>query len=275
MTESNSSLNRMLAVLDAFTCSKYAWTVDELAARFGYTAASTYRYVKALCRAGLLIRLPRGLYAVGARVIELESLIRETDPLTQVGGAILHELVEETGCDVLLSNVYGDHLMNVFHQVGVESLDISYFRGRNLPWFKGSPSKAVLGFLPRARVRHLFEATFGSAVDEARWTAVVKELKAIRKAGYCISRGELDPNVTGFAAPVIFDNEVMGSVSLTCSTKRATILNQDSIASSLKSNCLELARRLSASEIGLVEAASHADDGLGAALAGQGDRRRC
>ncbi|MGK5078780.1 IclR family transcriptional regulator [Janthinobacterium sp. HLX7-2] len=249
MTESNSSLIRMLAVLDAFTAKKYAWTVDELAGHFGYTVASTYRYVKALGNAGLLIRLPRGVYVVGGRVIELEALIRDTDPLTQVGGAILQELVNETGCDVLLSNVYGDHLMNVFHQPGVEALGLSYFRGRNLPWFKGSPSKAVLAFLPRARVRHLFDATFGAQADEAQWTAAVKELRAIRKAGYCVSLGELDPDVVGFAAPVVLENDVIGSVSLTCSRKRARLLNQESIGNSLQTQCAELARRLSASDM--------------------------
>jgi DNA-binding IclR family transcriptional regulator len=261
MTESNSSLVRMLALFDAFTSEKYAWTVDDLAAHFGYTGASTYRYVKALCKAGLLTRLPRGIYVVGARVIELESLIRETDPITQVGSPILRDLSKVTGCDVLLSNVYGDHLINVMHEAGVEPLELSYLRGRNLPWFKGSPSKAVLAFLPRARVRQLFEKTFGTQVDEESWAAAVKELRAIRKAGYCMSLGELDPDVMGFGAPVILENEVIGSVSLTCSTKRARFLNHETIGNSLKIHCIELVRRLSASEIPATGRDSPADEG--------------
>ncbi|MET0858898.1 MAG: helix-turn-helix domain-containing protein [Telluria sp.] len=249
MTESTSSLARMLALLDAFTSERYAWTVEDLAAHFGYTAASTYRYVKALSKAGLLIRLPRGIYVVGARVIELESLIRETDPVSRVAQSILQDLVTETGCDVLLSNVYGDHLINVLHVHGVEALDLTYSRGRNLPWFRGTPSKAVLAFLPRARLRQLFVTTFGPVLDEEHWAAVAKELKAIRKAGFCISLGELDPDVIGFGAPVILENEVIGSVSLTCSAKRARFLNQEIIGNALKTHCAELARRLAANDM--------------------------
>ena len=249
MTKPNSSLARMVALLDAFTPARYAWTVDDLAANFGYTAASTYRYVKALSNAGLLMRLPRGIYVIGARVIELESLIRDTDPVTQVARQILRELVEETDCDVLLSNVYGDHLINVAHEPGVESLGLSYMRGRKLPWFKGAPSKAVLAFLPRARVRQLFESTFGAQIDEGHWVEIVKELKGIRKEGYCISVGELDSNVVGFGAPVVLDGEVIGSVSLACSAKRANLLNHESIGNSLKIQCVKLARLLSNNDV--------------------------
>ena len=56
--ESGSSLARMLAVLDFFTLQRYEWTVEELSEATGYTASSTYRYVRALGRAGLLARLP-------------------------------------------------------------------------------------------------------------------------------------------------------------------------------------------------------------------------
>ena len=249
MNESNSSLVRMLAVLDAFTSAKYAWTVEELAGHFGYTAASTYRYVKALCKAGLLLRLPRGLYVVGARVIELESLIRQTDPITKAGLPILQDLARETGCDALLSNVYGSHLVNVAHEPGVVSLELSYLRGRSLPWFKGAPSKAVLAFLSRNRVRQLFETTFGAPADEEYWPAVLKELRAIRKTGYCISLGELDPDVIGFGAPVILEDEVIGSISLVCSTQRARFLNLETIGNALKLHCAALACRLSSSEM--------------------------
>jgi DNA-binding IclR family transcriptional regulator len=251
MNESNSSLVRMLAVLDAFTPAKFIWTVEELVAHFGYTPASTYRYVKALCKAGLLLRLPRGLYIVGARVIELESLIRETDPVTKEGRPILQELARETGCDALLSNVYGNHLVNVVHEPGVEALELSYLRGRSLPWFKGAPSKAVLAFLPRARVRQLFEAASSLPVSEERWVAAVKELRAIRKTGYCISLGELDPDVIGFGAPVILEEEVIGSVSLVCSTQRARFLNRETIGDALKLHCAKLASRLSGSAMSL------------------------
>lgn len=238
----SSSLTRMLALLDAFTSERFVWDVESLAARFGYTTASTYRYVKELCRAGLLVRLPRGLYVIGARVVELESLIRDTDPVTRAGAPLLHSLARETGCDALLSNVYGNHLLNVAHEPGIESLNLTYLRGRGLPWFKGAPSQAVLAFWPRARVRQLFDEVLGSDATESQWLGVWAELRAARKRGYCISRAELDPGVVGFAAPVLLEGEVLGSLSLACSIARAELLNAQALGRILQGYASRLAQ---------------------------------
>ncbi|WP_296555533.1 helix-turn-helix domain-containing protein [Pigmentiphaga sp.] len=243
MTESASSLGRMLTLLDAYTHDRYAWTVDDLASHFGFTPSSTYRYVKELCAAGLLIRLPRGVYVVGARVVELESLIRETDPLTRASQPILRGLAQETGCHVLLSNVYGEHLLNVAHEPGIEPLELTYMRGKSLPWFRGAPSLSVLAFWPRARVRKLFEQTHAGA-DEQTWNATWANLKAIRKAGYAISHAGLDPDVIGYGVPVIVEDEVIGTISLVCSKQRGEFLNGAALGVVLQQKSREISARL-------------------------------
>ncbi|MBX6318665.1 helix-turn-helix domain-containing protein [Pigmentiphaga sp.] len=243
MSEGSSSLGRMLALLDAYTHERYAWTVEDLAAHFGFTPSSTYRYVKELCQAGLLIRLPRGRYVIGARIVELEALIRETDPVTRASQPILRELAQETGCHVLLSNVYGEHLLNVAHEPGVEQLELTYLRGKSLPWFRGAPSLSVLAFWPRARVRRLFEQLHPDA-DEQAWDAMWAKLKAIRKAGYVISRAGLDPDVIGYGVPVMLEDDVIGTISLVCSQQRGEFLNGAALGAVLQQKSRELSARL-------------------------------
>ena len=247
MTESASSLGRMLALLDAYTHERYAWTVDDLASHFGFTPSSTYRYVKELCQAGLLIRLPRGVYVVGARIVELESLIRETDPVTRASQPILRELAQATGCHVLLSNIYGEHLLNVAHEPGVEPLELTYLRGRSLPWFRGAPSLSVLAFWPRARVRKLFEQTHPGAGEQA-WDATWARLKSIRKAGYAISHAGLDPDVVGYGVPVLLEDEVIGTISLVCSKQRGEFLNGPALGAVLKQKSRDISARLQQAE---------------------------
>ena len=243
--DTGSSLEKMLALLDAFTHQRHAWTVEDLSTHFQLTPSSTYRYVKELCKAGLLIRLPRGVYVIGARVVELEALIRETDPVTQAGRPILDELVRETGCHALLSNVYGDHLLNVTHVPGIEPLSLTYLRGRSLPWFKGTPAKSIMAFWPKARVRKLFEAHCDGRVDEAQWEHTWEALRAIRKRGYSVSHGELDPGVVGYGAPVLVEEEVIGSISLVSSKERARFLNEEAIGDVLKKRSHQLGMALS------------------------------
>jgi DNA-binding IclR family transcriptional regulator len=235
----------MLALLDAFTPERYVWTVEAIAAHFGYTHSSTYRYIRELSRAGLLVRVPGAGYVIGARVVELDSLIRETDPLTKICAPILTRLARRLGCDALLSNVYGDHLINVVRVEGADNLDLDFVRGRRLPWFRGSPSMAILAFLPRKRIRRLFDDHMEGASSKEHWRKVLAELKHIAQTGYCISEEGLQTNIVGYGAPVIVDGEVLGSVSLAFSKERVAMLNSEAVGKMLVDGCAECVNALS------------------------------
>ncbi len=241
--ESGSSLARMLAILDLFTVDQFEWSVDELAEALDYTSSSAYRYVRELCRAGLLARLPGATYVVGAKVIELEVLIRRVDPVAKAAAPILRELATQTGCACLLSSVYGDHLINVAHENGIEKMDLTYVRGEPLPWFRGAPGRAVLAFMPLARVRKLFnkyEVQAGGR-DQADWNDVKRSLKQVRSAGFCVSEGELDAHAIGFGVPVIPEDEPIGSISLACSRERREFLDPAGIGELLTARSRDLA----------------------------------
>lgn len=244
---SGSSLVRMLAILDRFTLERFEWTVDELSEATGYTASSTYRYVRALGKAGLLARLPGGTYVIGAKIIELETLTRRVDPVATTAQPLLQELARQTGCACLLSSVYGDHLINVAHEPGLEAIDVTYVRGEPLPWFRGAPGTAVLAFMGSARVRRLFDRSeAGSSADAAdTWKAFRARLKAIRNAGFCVSDGELQADLVGFGVPVLpEDDDPIGSISLVCTRQRADLLDTQGIGELLVARTKELNARI-------------------------------
>src|SRR5580704_16272660 len=78
-----SSLSKMLQVLTLFNASEPLLTADEIMQRLDYTRPTTYRYIRELCAAGLLGRFANG-YALGPRVIELDYIIRQADPVLKV-----------------------------------------------------------------------------------------------------------------------------------------------------------------------------------------------
>lgn len=242
--ESGSSLARMLAVLDLFSLQRFEWTVEELTEATGYTASSTYRYVRALGRAGLLARMPGGTYVVGAKIIELEALTRRVDPVVTAAQPVLQALARQTGCACLLSSVYGDHLINIAHEPGVEPFHLTYVRGEPLPWFRGAPGNAVLAFMATTRVRKLFDKFHTPAGDAEAWRACRARLKGIRQAGYCVSHGELQPDVVGFGVPVIPVDEPIGSISLVCSRERAELLDAEGIGELLVARAGALAAQI-------------------------------
>ena len=242
MTKANNSLAKMLALLEAFTPERHVWTVDDLATKFGYTQPSTYRYVRELCKAGLIVRMPGGEYVVGARIVELDTLIAETGPLAKVFMPMMKEVSGFFGCHALLSNVYGEHLINVTHIRGSTDIDLAFVRGRRLPWFRGSTSNAILAWLPRKRVRNLFDNHFEGERSKENWKLVLGKLKEVSNQGYSVSEGELQDDVIGIGAPVIVEGEVLGSVSLVFSREHGEFIDRPAVGAFLKDKCEECGR---------------------------------
>ena len=112
-----SVLKRMAGILGLFSEDRSAITVDEVGQAIGVSPATAYRYVGELCDIGLLSRVS-GQYVPGPKIIELEYLIRSFDPIIKAGEELMTALADMTGCHVLLSNIYGERIVNVFHVAG-------------------------------------------------------------------------------------------------------------------------------------------------------------
>lgn len=235
----------MLTLLDAFTADRHVWTVDDLAKRFGYTQPSTYRYIRELNRSGLLVRIPGGEYIIGPRIIELDTLIAETDPLAKVFAPMMKSASELLGCDALLSNVHGHHLINVVHIRAHDQINLRIPRGRPLPWFRGATANSILGLLPRKRVRKIFDKHFEGEKSKENWKKILAHLKVIREMGYCLSEGEIQHDVIGIGAPIIFGRDVPGSVTLVFSKEHGKYVDRNAIGEFIVEKCAECVEKLS------------------------------
>ena len=203
-----SSLARALKVLDLFGEETAVLGADEIIARLKYSRPTGYRYVRTLVGAGLLVRA-RGGYALGPRIIELDWIIRTQDPVLLASRQAVRGLVTATGCDVTQMGLYGERIVTIHHELGPRPLAIGYDRGRAMPLFRGAPSKAIVAFLPRARLERLYRRHGGRG-----FARFAEEMQAVRRAGYAVSFGELDVGKVGIGAPVFLGARVTGSVCL-------------------------------------------------------------
>ena len=214
-----TSLARMLSVLDLFSEEAPVWTVDEIAARLAFTRATAYRYVGELCDAGLLIRVAQGAYFLGPRIIELDLHIRRSDPLLKAAEKAVPALLRPNrGQVVLLCSLFRDKVLCTHQSGHDEELAVSYTRGRPMPLFRGATSKVILASLPERRLTRLFaenqqevaKAGLGRSREE-----FLAAMKAIRRQGYAVTRGEVDPGVVGVSVPVLGgERSVIGSLSI-------------------------------------------------------------
>ncbi|OGA19007.1 MAG: hypothetical protein A3H32_21090 [Betaproteobacteria bacterium RIFCSPLOWO2_02_FULL_63_19] len=248
----------MLSILDVFNKATPVWTADAICEHLGCSTSTGYRYIGELCAAGLLTRISGG-YVLGPRIVQLELLMREIDPISRIGRPLIQELVKQTGCDVLLANMYGDQIVNVLHERGVEQLPLRYDRGRPHPLFRGAMSKSLLAFVPRSRAQRIYKAHSALAAASGmgeNWREFSLTLHKIRKQGYAESDGELDPGVFGIGTPVFNGDDVIGSVSVGCSRARLALLNKNRLVELLLSTARELGRHVAG--ISLAEAPNSA-----------------
>lgn len=249
MSETNS-LERMLGILSVFDEARPEWTPEQLMRRLGYSRPTLYRYLKVLKEAGLIVTINQAAYTLGPRIVEMDFLLRNADPLVLEGQPVLQELAARHPGTAFLSRWYRDRVLCVTSVRSSDEAVSSYPRGRPMPVGRGSTSHAILAFLPRrqaiplidSRIEIYREIGFGSDRD-----AVLARFRAIRRDGYASARGEVTPGVVGTAAPV-FDGGVgpIASLCLTMAERHADACGIEKLGREVAAAAARLSERLSA-----------------------------
>jgi DNA-binding IclR family transcriptional regulator len=232
-----SQLNKVLQVLDVFTEERVFATAEEVSGLMRIPRTTAFRYLAQLSEAGLLTKLS-GRYSLGPRIIQLDYLMRRSDPLLATAREVMVELGAATGCSVVLSSLYEEQVLNVHHEAGMDTTALTYGRGRTLPLFRGAASKIILAHLTTPRLKAIYENHVGEPDVEAigtTWESFSEYLRRGRRLGYYLSHEEVDAGVTGIAVPLFnTDRLVTGSLTLVFASKRERLLKTDLLARMLQ-----------------------------------------
>lgn len=242
-----NSLRRMLDVLSLIRPGQPILDIDTLCRQLGYSPASAYRYVRELNEVGLLVRLPAG-YALGPRIIEMDLLMRENDPLLRSSRSLLDAMTQETGLHGLLSELYENKVINIHQVDGLDGDPLNFGRGRPMDLFRSATSRVILANLSPRHLRRVYDQ-HADHPDLHRlggdWKQFSKAMLQIRKQGYCLSHGELDADKTGLAAPLFDDKKrVLGSITLVGSHQRFAAYREDFLANKICAAAREITTRI-------------------------------
>jgi DNA-binding IclR family transcriptional regulator len=213
-----TSLGRMLAIIDAFDAENYSWTVDTLSHHLGYTKSTLYRYLRELVDAQFLTSLPDIGYTLGPRIIELDYIIAHHDPLIIASRPLMAQLADEYSGVVTLCRSYRQKVLCVHQERGAVNFMSGYVKGQPRPLLRGSASRVILANLPPTLISRLYQlnvdafrsAGFGETLNDLR-----VKLKNIRDRGWDVTLGEVTPGVTGISTPIFDAREnLLGSLSL-------------------------------------------------------------
>lgn len=246
--KADSSLARMLSVLDLFSDQRLHWSAEDISETLGVSLPTSYRYLKTLSDAGLLQRGQDAQFTLGPRIVVLDHFIRQADPVLQCAIPFMKELVAQTGLDCVVSSLHGEQLLDTHREYSTAPADLSYGRGRPRPLFQGAAPKVILAGLPTPQLHKLLDAhtdEVAAAGLPTDWPAFRRYYSQIRKAGFYFSNGELEANLAAIAVPLQrADGNVIGALSLVSTVPRMAVIDHAKLTPLIQRAAREISGRL-------------------------------
>lgn len=202
MTESGvASVDRALAIVAAVADSSDPMSLAGLAAATGFYKSTILRLLGSLEKAGYIVRLRDGSYALGAMAFRLGAAYERSNPLRRVVPAALRDLVESGSESASFHVRQGSKRICLFR---VDSNHATLDRvnaGDVLPLERGAAGRVLLAF--------------GGADGEI--------FDAVRRSAFALSLGEREPGCAGMAAAVFGASGLLaGAISLSGPADRFT-----------------------------------------------------
>ena len=212
------SLDRAVAVLEAFTGRRSTLTLSDVAERVGLGTSTTHRLLRSLVAHGLLRRDEASkAYSLGPTVLRLAQAAAGSMDVRELARPVMVRLRDAAGETV------GLHLLrDARHRVVVDQVEShqalrrTYTElGEPIPLHQGAPGKVLLAFRPPAEQAALLAGSLEAANPQTIVDADVlrAELDVIRLRGYGFSHGERVSGIHTVAVPV-FDHAGAAVASL-------------------------------------------------------------
>ncbi|MFF0525587.1 IclR family transcriptional regulator [Actinomadura nitritigenes] len=222
--ERNSTADRALDILLMFEDSRLVVGGQEVADHLGVARSTAYRYLQSLASSGFIEEQRPAGYRLGPRVFELARLARKGLGLSEVARPVMRELCDQVGEAVLLTRRTGATVVCLEREETDHPVRLSYERGHVLPVNAGASALVLLAWAPEKEVDEIIETSGLPRFTGATITGAAElraRLAEIRERGTAVSRGELDPDVLGVAAPIRgADGEVVAAVSVAALSHR-------------------------------------------------------
>ena len=201
------ALHHALTVLETFLePEKGVQGISEISEALGLNKSRVFRILNTLEQHHFVQRNPETKqYRLGVALMVFGETARQRLEVVQVATPVLDALAEQSGETVHLGVLDGDESVCVARRVSAHSVRLYAEVGRRAPLHVGGVPKVLLAYLPAGERRRILGRgplplmTPETVVDP---DVLEQGLAQIRRNGYNVSVGDLDPAVHSIAAPI-------------------------------------------------------------------------
>jgi len=248
LSESVRAAERSLDILLCFTAQTPELSMTDIAERVHLHKSTTHRLLATLERRRFVERHPRtGLYRLGLQVVRLVHVTLEHDELFHTAVPYLRRLNEESEENVHLAVLDGTNVVYVHTIDGRRRVKLAAAQGQSLPAHATASGKAILAFLPEAKVRGILRHGMRRHTPHTIHSveAFMDDAQRARARGYAVSEQEYESDISALAAPVLdADSHPLASVSVAGPAYRMTRKRIGELAPRLLSAVRELSLEL-------------------------------
>lgn len=222
-----ASVDRAMAVLNAFTHQRPELSLTDIAAHTGLHKATAFRLLATLCRGGMAMKNhATGLYRLGFQIIALSEVAKTSTGFVTQARPFMRQVRDELNETVYIAVRVGDDRINLDQLEGLRDIRRVVTIGKPTALYIGSTSRVLLAAMPDQEIAAYFSRTEfvppfpGAKVDAPTlWRAIAE----IRRTGYAETHNKRIAEGASISAAVRGPgNEVLGSMTVSIPIGRYT-----------------------------------------------------
>lgn len=213
MTEENfqknysmSTVHKAIQLLRAFTRDEKKLSLTELHKKTGIGKSSLQRLLSTLVHERFLIKDEETKqYSLGMELFFLGSLVEKNDAFLSVAIPVMERLSQATKENISISMIDQNERCCIYNIASQHELSALTYIGNTSPLYAGASAKVLLAFQSDDFIRHYLEKIEFKRITDITVNSaesLLKDIRAIREAGYAISYGERIKGAMSISVPI-------------------------------------------------------------------------
>ncbi|PMS17595.1 IclR family transcriptional regulator [Trinickia dabaoshanensis] len=200
-----TSLERGLAVLQAFSQERRVLTTSQISQRTGIPRAAVRRCLYTLAKLGFVAEEDNRLFSLRPRVLKLGHAYLATTPLAHAAQPVLRHLSATLNESSSVAILDGDEILYIARASTSRIMSIDLHIGSRLPAYCTSMGRVLLGQLSAEALDAYLDRT--KLIQYTPRTIVSREglrdtIASVRTNGYALNDQELEIGLRSIAVPI-------------------------------------------------------------------------